>query len=123
MYGQFKVPEDIVIRLDMDGVRMSVENIFKALGSPEVNAKRMADVLLYADIHGIASRGISQMNQYYILGLREGWLNATPKWKTISEAPACATIDGDRGIGLDIGPRRWRSPWTRRRPVAPRNSR
>jgi LDH2 family malate/lactate/ureidoglycolate dehydrogenase len=104
MYDNFKVPEDIAIRLDIDGVRMSIENIFKALGSPEENAKRMADVLLYADIHGVASHGISQMNQYYILGLREGWLNPTPQWKAISEAPACATIDGDRGIGLDIGP-------------------
>ena len=104
MYDEYKVPEGIAIRLDADAVQTSVENIFMALGSPEENAKRMTDVLLYADIRGVESHGISHMNQWYTLGLRKGWLTAAPEWKTVSEAPACATLDGDCGIGIDIGP-------------------
>ena len=99
MFEDYKVPADIAIRLEVEEVRKSIKNIFKAFECPEENAKRMADVLLYADIHGI-----SHMMQWYTLGLRKGWINPAPACNPVREAPACATLDGDRGIGLDVGP-------------------
>lgn len=78
MFEEYKVPEDIAIRLPIDAVRKSIENIFQAFEVPEANAQRMADVLLYADIHGIESHGISHMMQWYTLGLKKGWLNGNP---------------------------------------------
>lgn len=104
MYEAYKVPEDIAIRLPVGAVRTSIENIFQAFDVPEENAKRMADVLLYADIHGIESHGISEMMQWYTLGLKEGWLKSNPQWKAVRDLPGVATIDGDTGIGLDVGP-------------------
>jgi LDH2 family malate/lactate/ureidoglycolate dehydrogenase len=104
MFEEYKVPEAIAIRLPIDAVRMSIENIFQALDVPKENAKRMADVLLYADIHGIDSHGISHMMQWYTQGLEEGWLNGKPEWKAVRDAPGVTTLDGDKGIGLDVGP-------------------
>ena len=104
MFDDYKVSEDIAVRLDVEEVRRSIENIFKAHGCPEENAKRMADVLLYADIRGIDSHGISYMMQWYTDGLKKGWLKAAPECKPVREAAGCATLDGDTGIGLDVGP-------------------
>ena len=33
-----------------------------------------------------------------------GWLKADPKWKTVRDMPGVATLDGDKGLGLDVGP-------------------
>lgn len=104
MFDQFKVSEDIAIRLDVEDVRKSVQNIFCALGVPEENAKRSADVLMYADLRGIESHGISYMMQWYTLGLKKGWLKAAPQCKPVRETPGSATLDGDGGMGLDVGP-------------------
>jgi LDH2 family malate/lactate/ureidoglycolate dehydrogenase len=104
MFEDFKVPEEIAIRLDIEDVRRSIENIFGALGLSEANRKRAADVLMYADVHGIESHGISYMMYWYKLGLTEGWINPNPAPKPVREAPGCATLDGDKGIGIDIGP-------------------
>jgi len=104
MFEDFKVPEGIAIRLNVDEVQRSLENIFGALGMPKENAKRSADVLVYADVRGVESHGISYMMQWYVQGLQEGWLNPNPNPKPLREMPGCATLNGDRGIGIDIGP-------------------
>lgn len=104
MFEDFKVPEDIAVRLGVEDVRHSLESIFGGLGMPEANAKRAADVLVYADVRGIESHGVSYMMQWYVLGMRNGWINPKPEPKPVREMPACATLDGDKGVGIDIGP-------------------
>lgn len=104
MFEDFKVPDAIAIRLDVDDVRRSLENIFGGLGMPDANAKRAADVLVYADVRGIESHGVSYMMQWYVQGLRKGWINPNPEPKPIREAAGCATLNGDQGVGIDVGP-------------------
>ncbi len=104
MFEDFKVPDDIAIRLNVDDVRRSLENIFGALGMPDANAQRAADVLVYADVRGIESHGVSYMMQWYVQGLRKGWINPAPEPKPIREMPGCATLDGGKGVGIDVGP-------------------
>lgn len=101
---RFEVPEEIAIRIRADDMRAVVEGIFGRLGAPEADARRSADTLLYADLRGIDSHGVSNMMPVYVAGLKEGWINPAPAWKVVREAPAVATIDSDAGLGLTVGP-------------------
>ena len=104
MSGRFEVPEEIAIRVAADDMRATVEGMFRALGSPEADAARCADALIYADVRGIDSHGVSNMMPTYVAGLRDGWINPAPVWRVIRDAPAVATVDSDRGLGLTVGP-------------------
>lgn len=104
MYDCYRVPDDIAVRVDADVMRTAVSNIFRHFGTPEADARHCADSLIYADLRGIESHGISNMMKWYVKGLTEGWLNPAPKCKVVREAPGSATLDGDKGVGLAVGP-------------------
>jgi len=104
MLKRFQVPEDIAVRIDADDMRATVEAFFQTLGVPEIDAKRSADVLIYADLRGIDSHGVSNMMPAYVYWLQQDIVNAKPEWKVVRDAPAVATVDSDRGLGLAVGP-------------------
>ena len=108
MAGRFDVPEEIAVRVRADDMRATVEAIFRSLGSPEDDARRSADALIWADLHGVDSHGVSNMTPVYVAGMREGWINPAPVWKVVRDAPATATLDSDRGLGLTVGPQAMR---------------
>ena len=104
MDQRFVVPDEIAVRVAADDMRAIVELIFCALAVPEDDARRCADVLIYADLRGIDSHGVSNMMPEYVDGLRQGGINPAPQWKVIRDAPATATVDSDCGLGLTVGP-------------------
>lgn len=104
MLKQFAVPEEIAVRVPGDVMRGAVQDIFIRLGMPDDDARRSTDTLLYADLRGIDSHGVSNMLRAYVAGIQSGEINATPDWKLERDAPAAATIDCDRGLGLTVGP-------------------
>ena len=104
MLEKFHVPEDIEVRVQVKDVRWTTEELFKASGMPEVDAKQAADVLIYADVRGIETHGVSNMLRVYIRQLKEGAINPTPKWKIVRENKATCVIDGDGGHGMVIAP-------------------
>ncbi|MGH2608466.1 MAG: Ldh family oxidoreductase [Tepidiformaceae bacterium] len=104
MLERFKVPADIAVRVPVDGMRHSVEDMFMALGMPEADALQAADVLLYADIRGCESHGVSNMMRVYVRELQSGEINPTPEWRIIRDSRAAVSIDSDRGLGLVVGP-------------------
>lgn len=104
MLEQFHVPEDIAIRVPQENMRATVEDIFRKMRMPDEDAVQAADVLMYADIRGVESHGVSNMMRSYVSGFQEGRINPTPEWKIIRQAAAVCTIDSDRGHGLIIGP-------------------
>lgn len=104
MLERFHVPEDIAVRVPQEDARATVEDIFRKMGMSDEDAEQAADVLLYADIRGIESHGVSNMLRRYVQSFGEGGINPTPRWKIIREAAAVCTIDSDRGHGLVIGP-------------------
>lgn len=108
MLERFHVPEEIAVHVPQERMRTTVEEIFQALGMPRDEARQAADVLMYADIRGIESHGVSNMMRSYVAGLQGGSINPTPDWKIVREAAAVATIDSDRGLGLVIGPQAMR---------------
>ena len=104
MLEQFHVPAEIEVRVPPAAMRVTVEDIFRKLGMPDEHAVQSTDVLLYADIRGIESHGVSNMLRVYVDGFRDGRINLSPQWKIVREAAAVCTIDSDGGHGGFIGP-------------------
>jgi len=101
---RFKVPDDIAVRVAPDAMRATVASLFAALGMSEADAAQSADVLVYADTRGIDSHGVSNMTPRYVSWLKKGVINATPKTSVLRDTGPAVTIDGDRGLGLAVGP-------------------
>ena len=104
MLERFKVPEEIAIRVHEEDMRKTVEEIFMKMQMSQEDSIQAADVLIYADLRGIESHGVSNMMRKYIEMFKDVTINPSPKIKIIREAPAVATIDSDRGHGLVVGP-------------------
>lgn len=100
MLERFKVPDDIAVRVDQADIRRSVEDIFGAFGMPDEDAKAAADVLIYADLRGIDSHGVSNMMRAYVAGFRAEHINPTPKIRRTTDVGGAISIDCDNGLGL-----------------------
>jgi len=77
--------------------------IFLHFGVPKADAEQAADVLASADLRGIDSHGVARLTSYFDL-LSEGLINPTPNIKILRSTASTATIDGDNGLGLVVGP-------------------
>jgi L-2-hydroxycarboxylate dehydrogenase (NAD+) len=78
--------------------------VFKHFNVPEDDAELAADVLSTADVRGIDSHGVARLHSYFEL-LSIGEINPTAKVRIVREMPATATVDGDNGLGLVVGPK------------------
>jgi L-2-hydroxycarboxylate dehydrogenase (NAD+) len=79
------------------------ERVFRSRGVPGGEARLAADVLSAADRRGIDSHGVARLRTYYDL-LSVGRINARPTPRIVRETPSTATVDGDNGLGLVVGP-------------------
>ncbi len=79
------------------------QRLFAHLGVPEEDARQAADVLSAADLRGIDSHGVARLRTYYDM-LNLGRINPRPQPRIVRELPGTATIDGDNGLGLVVGP-------------------
>lgn len=80
------------------------EKVFLHYGFSESDASLSAHVLLEADLRGIDSHGVARL-QGYVRLIEKGRINPRPKIKIVRERASIATIDGDGGIGLVVGPK------------------
>lgn len=104
MLERFHVPEHLAVHIPQQEMRRTVEEIFQALGMPPDDSQVAADVLLYADIRGIESHGVSNMMRNYVAGLKDGLINSKPEPHITRELGAIANVDADGGLGLVVGP-------------------
>src|SRR5436190_7823406 len=78
--------------------RAQLKAILLAWGMPDDNAEATADILSWADLHGVDSHGISMIPGYDRLG-RAGRANMQAQPRIIKETPVSALVDGDGGLG------------------------
>lgn len=78
--------------------------VFGHVGVPEADARLAADVLSAADLRGIDSHGVARLSTYFDL-LEAGRINPRPRLQVVRETASTATLDGDNGLGLVVGPR------------------
>lgn len=79
------------------------KNIFLQMGSSDANADIAAKALLSADLRGVDSHGIARLSGYVRLWKAQR-VNATPNITIVHETPSTAVVDGDKGLGLVVGP-------------------
>ena len=78
--------------------------VFMHFGVPEPDARQAADVLGRSDLRGIDSHGVARLHTYFDM-LEMGRINPAPKIKIVREKKSVATVDGDNGLGLVVGPK------------------
>src|SRR4029453_3668546 len=78
--------------------------VFMHFGVPRADAEQAADVLARSDLRGIDSHGVARLHTYFEM-FELGRINAKPKIKIIREKASVATVDGDNGLGLVVGPK------------------
>src|SRR6476661_5702281 len=78
--------------------------VFLHFGISEADARQAAEVLAKSDLRGIDSHGVARLHTYFEM-LELDRINPKPKIKILREKASVATIDGDNGLGLVVGPK------------------
>lgn len=78
--------------------------VFRHFGVPEDDARQAADVLAASDLRGIESHGVARLHTYFDM-LTLGRINPKPNIKIVRQNASTATVDGDNGLGLVVGPK------------------
>jgi L-2-hydroxycarboxylate dehydrogenase (NAD+) len=94
--GTRVVPADVLRRFSA--------RVFAWYGVPDEDAALAAEVLSAADLRGIDTHGVARLGQYTEM-LALGRINPRPRIRIVREAAAAASVDGDNGLGLVVGPR------------------
>ena len=81
-----------------DAHRTQIESLLAAWGMPPAFAARTAEVMAYADLHGIDSHGISMIPAYHERH-RTGRVNMAAQPRVLNETPVSALIDAYGGLG------------------------
>ncbi len=84
-------------------LREFCQRVFQHFGVPAAEAGEAADVLAAADLRGIDSHGVGRLHTYFDM-LELGRINPRPRIRVVRETPSTATVDGDNGLGLVVGP-------------------
>lgn len=74
-----------------------------AAGLTDDQARSAIDVLLLADLRGVASHGLGRLNMY-VTRICGGFENPNADLDVIRESPVTLALDGNLGFGLLIGP-------------------
>ncbi len=92
------MPDQITRRVQAQALYDFCVQAFDKVGVSEQDAHITADVLIAADLRGIASHGVAHLRRY-VDGLRTGVIVARPQEQVIAETPATAAIDAGAGLG------------------------
>ncbi len=79
------------------------KTVFVHFGVPPQDAALASEVLSKADLRGIDSHGVARLHTYFDM-LQMGRINPKPNIKIVREKKSVATVDGDNGLGLVVGP-------------------
>ncbi len=86
-----------------DRLREFTTRVFETFGVPAGEAAEAADVLAASDLRGIESHGVARLKTYVDM-LELGRINPRPTVTIVRESASTATVDGDNGLGLVVGP-------------------
>jgi LDH2 family malate/lactate/ureidoglycolate dehydrogenase len=81
-----------------DALRRFTSDVFVRAGMRQADAAVVAEVLVWADLRGVDTHGVSRIPMYLRL-IDDGDLNLTPSIKVRTETPASILVDADRAAG------------------------
>lgn len=85
-------------------LREFTAQVFMHFNVSEQDALQAADVLSKADLRGIDSHGVARLRTYVDM-FKIGRINPRPNVRIVREKKSVATVDGDSGLGLVVGPK------------------
>ena len=88
---------------EADRLEEFARRVFVQFGVRVSDAEEAARILSLADLRGIDSHGIARLHAYSRM-LDKGRINPAPEMRIVRETPGTATVDGDNGLGLIVGP-------------------
>lgn len=88
-------------RFRVDDLRHFVRSGLEALGLAAPDAEVCAEIILDADLRGVATHGIANFawHLHYAPGLRDGAVKPRPEISVLRDGPVAAAWDADRGFG------------------------
>ena len=92
------------VKYPAEKLRDFSQKTFEFYDVPKEDAKLASEVLSMSDIRGIDSHGVARLHTYFDM-LENKRINPKPNIKIIRESLSTATIDGDNGLGLVVGPK------------------
>jgi L-2-hydroxycarboxylate dehydrogenase (NAD+) len=95
------MPEETALLIQAEPLKEFCSRVFQKIGVGEQDARITADVLVTADLRGVASHGIAHLRRY-VDGVRTGVILARPRERVIIENPVTATIDAGAGLGQPV---------------------
>ena len=93
-----------IIHFPVEQLKLFVTRVLQYFDVPEPDAQQAAEVLAAADLRGIDSHGVARLHTYFDM-LSLGRINPKPEIRLLRETPSTATVDGDNGLGLVVGPK------------------
>ncbi|MBT5773754.1 MAG: Ldh family oxidoreductase [Dehalococcoidia bacterium] len=105
MLDRFKVPEADRVYVRQEEVRAATEAIFEAVGLSEEDAALATDVLIFNDLRGVETHGVSNMLRIYVDRYRDGSMEPRPEFTITRETETTVVIDGGGGLGLHVAPK------------------
>ncbi len=87
-----------------DDLREFMVAVLRTFDVPPDDAELAAGVLIASDLRGIDSHGVARLITYVDM-LSHGRINPRPKLSIVRESASTATVDGDNGLGLVVGPK------------------
>ena len=101
---RFLTDESESYLLPADYLKDFSAKVFMHFGVSQADAEQAADVLARSDLRGIDSHGVARLHTYFDL-LELGRINPRPNIRIVREKASVATVDGDNGLGLVVGPK------------------
>lgn len=110
------MPNEIELRVQAELLKNFCVRAFERVGVANADARLAAEVLVAADLRGVASHGVAHLKRY-VNGLQNGTINPRPQEKLIAESAATATMDADAGLGQPVSVRAMQSAIEKARAV------
>jgi ureidoglycolate dehydrogenase (NAD+) len=86
------------VRIGWESLRDFSREVFVCAGVPREDAEIEADVLVWANLHGVDSHGVLRI-PWYVELLDKGVMKARPSIKVLNETPATLLVDADHALG------------------------
>jgi LDH2 family malate/lactate/ureidoglycolate dehydrogenase len=96
-------------RASAETLRGFAESVLRAVGMPGEDASTCADAMLWSDLRGAPTQGVTGRLPAAVARFRAGGANVAPRWRVISETRAFTLFDADGGWGQVAGARGMRS--------------
>lgn len=79
--------------------------VLRVVGMPQEDARTCADAMVWSDLRGAPTQGVTGRLPQTVDRIRAGGTNPSPRWAVVRETPGSTLLDADGGWGQVAGSR------------------